>query len=326
MNQASQLSSLPFVLSVSEFRTERSGGLNLFTPWYRCEIETTTDTSACPLTRLSIVRQPNWARFLCEHRMAVWLQRGSAEAVANAWEKLFDDQFDEGMLEICRDRLGRINLLSLLTMTRYVRTRSSRMLAANMKLLSLCKEFLRPDNDRSTAFAQLLLTQNLYVTEHCQRALMKCQNPSAKLKDFMAAELGHDLILKRGLEKCNSSAPARPLPAVKDLMRILGEAATQGEQTLAFMIDVFESASIQHEQHPLIKLISALPDGSHMAAALRQHARINGQNHHDLVSFSLLQDAPTASDTVARNILAFERNIHHARIDLLQQVTAQETA
>lgn len=312
----------PFALSVSEFRTELSDGLVLCTPWYRCELQSSVDTTACPDSPLTVVRKPNWAKFLCENRMAVWLQCGSLDFLAKEWDQLFDDHFDERILELCRDRHGQISLLSLLTVTRYVRTRSTRMLAANTKFLTKCRDNLSPSNKNSLPFARSLLTQNLYVTEHCQRALMSCPNPSPILKQFMTAELGHDAILKRGLEHSSDSQHFAACPAVKSLMKILTTAALRGEQTLAFMIDVFESASIQHEQHPLIPLIANIPHGASMASALRQHARINGQNHHGQVAFSLLLPMSTSSDETAREILAFEREIHQIRIELLTQIAA----
>jgi|GEM_PF-2375814 len=308
-----------FALSVPEYYTERADGLVLCTPWYRCELAPNVNTSHCPCHRLSVVEHPQWAKFLCENRMAIWLQPYSPRIELEEWNLLFDDHFDERVLELCRDRSGEINLLSLLTITRYVRTRSKRMLTANVKFLNFCREIMRPDSKIGTEYAQLILTQNLYVTEHCQRALMRCKAPSEKLKNFMAAEVGHDAILRRGLGFSTATTGCAPLPAVKALMQILAEAADHGEQPLAFMIDVFESASIQPEQHPLIPLMADLPNGERFAAALRQHARINSHGQHDLVAFSLLQDCPHATLEMACRILDFERRIHQTRLDLLAQ-------
>lgn len=140
--------------------------------------------------------------------------------------------------------------------------------------------------------AALLVRQNHFVTEHCQKALKPAlniaQNASHLIEEFMKAERGHDKILKKALSHLGKVAEDVPVSLqTRALMAALEYLAGRNFLAFAMAVDAFERNNYE-ESDPLAKL---LKEGGFDKAAefINLHMKINDSGEHENIAQTFLK-------------------------------------
>lgn len=137
-----------------------------------------------------------------------------------------------------------------------------------------------------------IVRQNHYVTEHCQEALQPAldiaQSAAPLIKDFMAAERGHDKILKKALFHLGKAPEDVPVSAETcALMSTLKYLAGRNFLAFAMAVDAFERNNYE-ESDPIAKLLN---EGGFSKAAefINLHMKINDNGGHENVAIGFLE-------------------------------------
>jgi hypothetical protein len=152
----------------------------------------------------------------------------------------------------------------------------------------------------------LMVRQNHYVTQQCDRALRPALALAAraapKLEEFLRAEAGHDKILKKALKLMGVEPESVPvIPSIFFLMELFHYVAGRNFLAFSLVVDMFERSSYQ-SQDPLAQLLAH--GGMHEAARqVDVHREINDAGAHENVAAGFLSQMGAVDAAYAREAL-----------------------
>jgi hypothetical protein len=161
------------------------------------------------------------------------------------------------------------------------------------------------DGEKSKRALALLVRQNHFVTASCEDMLTPAleRHPSSaeKIRDFIAAERGHDKILAHALKSMNVNPEnEKVLRSTKDLTEFFKAQATEDILTFAFMVDIFERSS--SGEHPLARVLRE--KGFEAAAkAIQNHANINIEEEHHNEGLEIIEELGGISEVRGRRLV-----------------------
>jgi hypothetical protein len=155
-----------------------------------------------------------------------------------------------------------------------------------------------------------LVRQNHYVTEQCNHSLRPAifiaQQAAPLVEEFMAAERGHDKILKKALLHLSVKAEDIAVSVqTKALMALLRYMAERNFLAFAMAVDAFERNNYE-DIDPIAKL---LIDGGFEKAAefVNLHMKINDEGEHENIAQQFLRYmAPCDTDYVLEALRLME--------------------
>lgn len=154
----------------------------------------------------------------------------------------------------------------------------------NISLLNL--------NDQKLRDATLLfLRQNHYVTERCEEVLtpaLSCHShASAKIKEFIKEEQGHDKLLSLSFKRLKINPnDIEILSSLETMMNIFKMVANTNLIAFCFIVDMFER-SPEGSKNPIVQSLKKLGEDE-AAVPILSHSNINVDGDHDNESFEIL--------------------------------------
>jgi hypothetical protein len=161
------------------------------------------------------------------------------------------------------------------------------------------------DGEKSKKALALLVRQNHFVTASCDDMLTPAidLHPASaeKIREFIAAERGHDKILAHALKSMNVSPEnEKILRSTMDLTTFFKTQATEDILTFSFMVDIFERSS--NGEHPLARVLRE--KGFEAAAkAIQNHANINIEEEHHNEGLEIIEGLGGISEARGRRLV-----------------------
>ncbi len=176
----------------------------------------------------------------------------------------------------------------------------------------------------------LIMRQNHYVTEQCERvlsaALPLSQSAGSAVSKFMQAEKGHDNILKKALRSLGTDAQQVPvIDCVVVLMELFQLIAERNLLAFSMVVDIFERTSYRKED-PFAELLVKGGEAD-AASQIEIHREINDAGGHENVAIEFLKDmCPVNKDYAVESLRLCElltQVIHSISKDTLAQIRAR---
>ena len=156
--------------------------------------------------------------------------------------------------------------------------------------------------------ASILIRQNHYVTQQCNRSLAPALNIAGRAKEavtqFMKEEEGHDLILGQAIKTIHDDPEKVPVTICSRIvMGLLRYVASKNFLGFAVLVDAFERSNYQ-KMDPMAQI---LQKGGYEKAAkhINRHMEINDAGGHENIAMGLLKDMAPVSLEYVKEAMRF---------------------